>query len=175
MAALNTLNIGETIRGRVEQALIDGQVDLTTEAGRASAAALIEEALQAFRAEQLAGNGDLPVEVLEAVGRELRDELIGLGAIAEQMAIQTPTRVSNRKPRPLVPFMEVDRRRFRFPSGSHSDRSTWAGGSAGTAESLAFFWLGLSCCSSLIGSPLQIGFEPKTVARLAAGALVFLI
>ena len=85
MAALNTLNIGETIRGRVEQALIDGQIDLTTEAGRASAAALIEEALQAFRAEQLAGNGDLPAELLEAVGRELRDELIGLGAIAEQM------------------------------------------------------------------------------------------
>jgi pilus assembly protein CpaF len=81
-----SLSAGETIRARVERALAAEQIDLTTEEGRARAAELIDECIRAYKSEQLAGDGELlSGETLEAFRRELRDELIGLGAIAEQM------------------------------------------------------------------------------------------
>ena len=77
---------GETIRARVERALTEEQIDLTAEAGRSRAAELIDECIRAYKSEQLAGDGELlGEETLELLRRELRDELIGLGAIAERM------------------------------------------------------------------------------------------
>jgi len=76
----------ETIRTRVEHALAAEQIDLTSEHGRVRAGELIDESIRAFKSQQLAGEGDLAgEETLEGLRRELRDELIGLGAIAEQM------------------------------------------------------------------------------------------
>jgi len=83
MAALSG---ADAIRARVEQTLVAERVDLTSERGRLRAAGLIEETLRGVKAEELAGEQGLPAgERLESVARELRDELIGLGAIAEQM------------------------------------------------------------------------------------------
>ncbi len=80
------LGPGETIRTRVEHTLASEQIDLTTEHGRTRAAELIDETIRAYKSQQLAGDGDLlGEETLEVMRRELRDELIGLGAIAEQM------------------------------------------------------------------------------------------
>ncbi len=81
-----SLGPGETIRTRVEHTLASEQIDLTTEQGRTRAAELIDETIRAYKSQQLAGDGDLlGEETLEVMRRELRDELIGLGAIAEQM------------------------------------------------------------------------------------------
>ena len=80
------LGASETIRTRVEHTLASEQIDLTTEQGRTRAAELIDETIRAYKSQQLAGDGDLlGEETLEVLRRELRDELIGLGAIAEQM------------------------------------------------------------------------------------------
>lgn len=81
-----SLSPGETIRARVERALAAEQIDLTTEEGRARASEQIDESVRAYKSEQFAGDGELLAEeTLEVFRRELRDELIGLGAIAEQM------------------------------------------------------------------------------------------
>ena len=83
MAPVST---GETIRARVERALGAEQVDLTSEQGRARAAAVIDETVHSVKAEQLSGDGERCLRRrLRLSRRELRDELIGLGAIAEQM------------------------------------------------------------------------------------------
>jgi pilus assembly protein CpaF len=77
---------GETIRARVERALAAERIDLTTEEGRTRASEQIDECIRAYKSEQLAGDGELLAqETLEVFRRELRDELIGLGAIAERM------------------------------------------------------------------------------------------
>jgi pilus assembly protein CpaF len=77
---------GETIRAQVERTLVAEQVDLTSETGRDRAERLIEDTLRSLKAEQLSGSDEPPGDqTLEAAARELRDELIGLGAIAEQM------------------------------------------------------------------------------------------
>jgi len=81
-----SMSPADTMRARVEHALAAERIDLTTEDGRARASELIDECIRAYKAEQLAGDGEvLGEETLEAFRRELRDELIGLGAIAEQM------------------------------------------------------------------------------------------
>ena len=74
----------DTIRQRVERTLVAESVDLTSERGRARAESLIEDTLRHVKADQLAGDND-PGESLDGAARELRDELIGLGAVAEQM------------------------------------------------------------------------------------------
>jgi len=74
----------DTIRQRVEHTLVAESVDLTSERGRARAESLIEDTLRHVKADQLAGDND-PGESLDGAARELRDELIGLGAVAEQM------------------------------------------------------------------------------------------
>jgi pilus assembly protein CpaF len=76
----------ETIRARLERVLTEERIDLTDEHGRTRAAELIDECIRSYKSEQLAGDGDLLAdEPLETLRRELRDELIGLGAIAERM------------------------------------------------------------------------------------------
>jgi pilus assembly protein CpaF len=81
-----SISPGETIRARVERALAAERIDLTTEEGRTCASEQIDECIRAYKSEQLAGDGELLAqETLEVFRRELRDELIGLGAIAEQM------------------------------------------------------------------------------------------
>jgi len=75
----------ERVRAHVEGALTAGQVNLASPAGRDQAAALIEEALTAYQADALASNGHGSPEQLEQIRRELRDDLLGLGRIAERM------------------------------------------------------------------------------------------
>ncbi len=71
------------IRAEVERALIAEQVDLTTEPGRGRAEQLIEETIAGARAGVLAAGGS--TAVIDELVRELRDDLVGLGAIAEAM------------------------------------------------------------------------------------------
>jgi pilus assembly protein CpaF len=92
----------ELVRTRVEHALAAEQVNLTSEGGRSRAEELIEQTLRGYQADALAGDGDATQELLEALRKELRDDLIGLGAIAERMLsdpeaqewmVNSPTRV----------------------------------------------------------------------------------
>jgi pilus assembly protein CpaF len=92
----------DLVRTRVEHALASEQVNLTSGSGRSRAEELIEQVLRGYQAEALAGDGDTSTELLEALRRELRDDLIGLGAIAERMLsdpdaqewmVNAPTRI----------------------------------------------------------------------------------
>ena len=92
----------DLVRTRIEHALASEQVNLTSSAGRSRAEELIEQILRGYQAEALAGDGDASAELLEALRRELRDDLIGLGAIAERMLsdpeaqewmVNAPTRI----------------------------------------------------------------------------------
>ena len=76
----------ELVRARVEHALAAEQVNLASEGGRERAQTLIEEVLRAYEADALNGQArELSGEEREQLARELRDDLIGLGAIAERM------------------------------------------------------------------------------------------
>lgn len=76
----------ELIRVRVENALAGEQIDLGEPAGRERTERLIEEILDAYVAEALNGQApELSAEERAQLARELREDLIGLGALAEQM------------------------------------------------------------------------------------------
>jgi pilus assembly protein CpaF len=93
----------QQIRARVEGALTADEVNLNSERGRARAEQLIEQALRDYEAEALNGQAsDLADEERERIARALREDLIGLGAIAERMLsdpqaqewmVNAPTRV----------------------------------------------------------------------------------
>jgi len=76
----------ELVRVRVERALATEEVNLASEQGRARAQTLIEEVLRSYEADALNGQErELAPDEREQLARELRDDLIGLGAIAERM------------------------------------------------------------------------------------------
>src|SRR5579872_3122676 len=75
----------DRVRAQVERALTAQQVNLASPDGRARAEGLIEEALTTYQADALTTNGDGSPEQLERIRRELRDDLLGLGRIAERM------------------------------------------------------------------------------------------
>jgi pilus assembly protein CpaF len=76
----------ELVRVRVERALATEEVNLASEQGRARAQTLIEEVMRAYEADALNGQErELTSDEREQLARELRDDLIGLGAIAERM------------------------------------------------------------------------------------------
>jgi pilus assembly protein CpaF len=76
----------ELVRVRVERALATEEVNLASEQGRARAQTLIEEVLRGYEADALNGQErELIADEREQLARELRDDLIGLGAIAERM------------------------------------------------------------------------------------------
>jgi pilus assembly protein CpaF len=85
-AELATLEPAETIRSRVEHALVAEDVNLASETGRGRTEELIEEALRSYEADALSGQTQvLEPERRAEIAAELRNELIGLGAIAERM------------------------------------------------------------------------------------------
>ncbi len=76
----------ETVRARVERALASEEVSLVSEAGRERTKTLIEETLRSYEAEALSGQAPaLSPDQRKEIAVELRNELIGLGAIAERM------------------------------------------------------------------------------------------
>lgn len=93
----------ERIRARVEGALAAEEVNLNSEQGRARAAELIEQVLRDHEAEALNGQApELAAEERARIARALREDLVGLGAIAERMLsdpqaqewmVNAPTRV----------------------------------------------------------------------------------
>lgn len=103
MAELTAISPAETIRMRVEHALAAEEVNLASEQGRQRTEAVIADAIGAYTAEALNGQApELSTEQHDAIERELRDDLIGLGALAERMLadpdaqewmINSPTRV----------------------------------------------------------------------------------
>src|SRR5881409_13062 len=81
-----TLEPAEAVRARVERALASEEVNLASEVGRGRTEELIEETLRTYEAEALSGQtAQLDPEHRVAIAAELRNELIGLGAIAERM------------------------------------------------------------------------------------------
>lgn len=93
----------QQIRARVEGALTAEEVNLNSERGRGRAQELIEQVLRDYDAKALNGQtSDLADEERERIARALREDLIGLGAIAERMLsdpqaqewmVNAPTRV----------------------------------------------------------------------------------
>src|SRR3954468_12411746 len=80
------LEPAEAVRARVERALASEEVNLASEVGRGRTEELIEETLRSYEAEALSGQApQLDSEHRVAIAAELRNELIGLGAIAERM------------------------------------------------------------------------------------------
>ena len=76
----------ETIRRRVERALASEQVDLTREDGRERTLQIIDQTIEDHHAHALNdGDGELSERDRTTLARSLRDDLIGLGAIAERM------------------------------------------------------------------------------------------
>ncbi len=81
-----TLEPAETVRLRLERALATEEVNLASEAGRGRTGELIEETLRSYEAEALSGQAPpLAPDERSAIAAELRNELVGLGAIAERM------------------------------------------------------------------------------------------
>ena len=81
-----TLEPAETVRLRLERALAAEEVNLASEAGRGRTEELIEETLRSYEAEALSGQTRaLSPEERAALAAEFRNELVGLGAIAERM------------------------------------------------------------------------------------------
>jgi len=81
-----TMDPAETVRVRVERALAAEEVNLASEAGRGRTEEVIEETLRTYEAEALSGQAArLSVEDRAAIAVELRNELIGLGGLAERM------------------------------------------------------------------------------------------
>jgi pilus assembly protein CpaF len=81
-----TLEPAETVRLRLERALAAEEVNLASETGRARTEQLIDETLRSYEAEALSGQAPpLAAEQRSEIARELRNELVGLGAIAERM------------------------------------------------------------------------------------------
>jgi pilus assembly protein CpaF len=93
----------QRIRARVEGALATEEINLNNEAGRARAQELIEQVLRDHDAEALNGQAvELAPSERERIARALREDLVGLGAIAERMLsdpvaqewmVNAPTRV----------------------------------------------------------------------------------
>ena len=86
MTQVATLEAAEAIRGRLERALLQEEVNLASENGRGRTEELIEETLRSYEAEALSGQAPaLASRERAGIAAELRNELIGLGAIAERM------------------------------------------------------------------------------------------
>ena len=78
--------VSELVRPRVERVLAEEQVNLASGQGRERAQAVIEEVVRAFEAESLNGQApELAAEDLAVLRQELRDDLVGLGTLAERM------------------------------------------------------------------------------------------
>jgi pilus assembly protein CpaF len=76
----------EIVRARVEHQLAEEQVNLTSTEGRQRTEQVIEETLTTYTAQALNGQApELPGVERERVARELRDDFVGLGAIAQQL------------------------------------------------------------------------------------------
>ena len=76
----------DAVRLRVEQALAAEQVNLTSEAGRERTAQIIDQEIEAFHAQLLTdGSAELSDEDRTALAQSLRDDFVGLGALAERM------------------------------------------------------------------------------------------
>ena len=76
----------ELVRVRIEHALAGEEVNLASEQGRSRASELIEEVLRAYEADALAGSApELADGERERLARELSQDLLGLGALAERM------------------------------------------------------------------------------------------
>ena len=73
------------IRARVENALAAEEINLNSEQGRARAQELIDEALRYDEAEALSGQAPSSLPGARPDRRGLRNDLVGLGAIAERM------------------------------------------------------------------------------------------
>jgi pilus assembly protein CpaF len=76
----------QVVRVRVEHALTTAAINLASEQGRQQAEAVIGEVLAGYESDAL--NGQVPALSAgegETISRELRDDLLGLGAIAERM------------------------------------------------------------------------------------------
>jgi pilus assembly protein CpaF len=78
--------VGETLRLRVERALTAEEVNLASETGRERTSEIIEHEIATYQSEALNGQAlEITEEERDGIARSLRDDFIGLGALAERM------------------------------------------------------------------------------------------
>jgi pilus assembly protein CpaF len=81
-----TGSAAEAVRLRVERALTAGEVNLASEAGRERTSQIIDQELAGYHAQALNGQAaELSEQDRDALARSLRDDFVGLGALAERM------------------------------------------------------------------------------------------
>ncbi len=122
------VEVTDTVRSRVERTLAAEQVDLTSQDGRTRTQEIIDKEIAEHHADALSGDGDgqLTITERQALARVLRDDFVGLGALAERMLadsvaqewmINTPKRV----------FRDSGERLERVPDVTfHDDRQVRA-------------------------------------------------
>ena len=117
------LDAAEAVRQRVERALAAEDVNLASEPGRERTLQVIDDVLRSYDAEALNGQAPpLEPQQREAVARALHDDLIGLGAIAEQM-LSDPDAQEWMVNAPKRVFRDTGQRLERVPSiAFHDDR-----------------------------------------------------
>lgn len=111
----------EVIRIRVERALAAEEINLASEPGRIRARELIDETIRGYEAEALNGQAEiLSSEQRERVARELENDLLGLGAIAERM-LSDPTAQEWMVNAPTRVFRDTGERIERVPDLTFAD------------------------------------------------------
>jgi hypothetical protein len=76
----------ELVRLRVERVLAAEDVNLSSRAGRERTEQVIDEVLATYTAEALNGQAtEIAPDERARLARELRDDFVGLGALAERM------------------------------------------------------------------------------------------
>jgi pilus assembly protein CpaF len=117
----------QAIRDRVEQALAADEVNLASPEGRDRTQQLIDTALRDHAADALNGQAhDLTDHDRDLLARELRDDFIGLGALAERM-LADPTAQEWMINAPKRVFRDTGERIERVPTiAFHDDRQVRA-------------------------------------------------
>jgi pilus assembly protein CpaF len=81
-----TGSAAEAVRLRVERALTADEVNLASEAGRERTSQIIDQELAGYQAQALNGQAaELSEQDRDTLARSLRDDFVGLGALAERM------------------------------------------------------------------------------------------
>lgn len=111
----------ELVRLRVERILASEEVNLADHAGRARTQQVIDDVLSAYSAEALNGQApEMSSEDRAALARELRDDFVGLGALAERM-LSDPDAQEWMINAPRRVFRDTGRRIERDPTVAFND------------------------------------------------------
>lgn len=111
----------ELVRLRVERTLASEEVNLADHAGRERTQQVIDDVLSAYTAEALNGRApEMSSDARASLARELRDDFVGLGALAERM-LSDPDAQEWMINAPHRVFRDTGRRIERDPTVAFND------------------------------------------------------